>query len=115
MSRSFRKPYSAITGVRSAADDKRVARRNWRHAQNHALRQPQIDWDEFLIPARYEAAYNDVWSWGRDGKQTYHPEPTWEDEFHWFHCNYFTPETATEFALDSYFRQLDWYASLKRK
>ena len=82
MSRSYRKPYAAVTGVRSAADDKRVARRNWRHAQNNALRSAianEVDWDEFLIPARLEAAYNDVWSWGRDGKQLVPFAPRYEE------------------------------------
>lgn len=69
MSRSYRKPYSAITGHSSAADDKRTARRCWRRAQNHALRSFQGDWDAFLIPERYEASFNDVWGWRRDGVQ----------------------------------------------
>ena len=115
MSRSYRKPYSACAGVYSAADDKRVARRNWRHAQNHALRMPNIDWDEFLIPARYEASYNDVWSWGRDGKQCLNFEPRWEDCLHWFYSHYFTDEQALQYAEEDFEKSKQWYASLKRK
>ncbi len=115
MSRSFRKPYSAITGVRSAADDKRVARRNWRHAQNHALRQPQIDWDEFLIPMRLEASYNEVYSWGRDGKQQLYFKPRWQDVLHWFYSHYFTDEQALQYAEEDFEKRKQWFAAIQRK
>lgn len=73
MSKSYRKPYSAITGVKSAHDDKTVAARAVRRAQNHALRNAianGIDWEDFMLPEIYECAFNDVWSWGRDGNQS---------------------------------------------
>lgn len=72
MSKSYRKPYSAITGAHSAHDDKTVAARMVRRAQNNALRTAianQVDWDEFLLPEVYECSHNDVWGWSRDGKQ----------------------------------------------
>ncbi len=78
MSRSYRRPYCAVTGVRSAKHDKLVARRCWRRAQEQAIRDCH-DWEELVIPKRLEASFNDVWSWGRDGKQTLQfpskPEP----------------------------------------
>jgi hypothetical protein len=72
MSKSYRKPYSAVTGVRSAHHDKTLAARSVRRAQDGAIRNAiasQIDWDEFLLPEVYECSDNDVWSWGRDGNQ----------------------------------------------
>lgn len=118
MSRSYRKPYSAITGTGSAAHDKMVARRCWRHAQNQALScafKNGEDWDEFLIPNIYEASYNDVWGWGRDGNQTLQEEPVWEDHLSWFHCNYFTDEDAMQYATDSFEKAKKRHAKLCRK
>src|SRR5260221_10236889 len=69
MSRSYRKPFSAVTGRSSAKEDKILAHRGMRRAQNRALR-TCLDWDEFLVPHKFECAWNDVWSWRRDGKQT---------------------------------------------
>ena len=73
MSKSYRKPYSAVTGAGSAHNDKTVAARMVRRAQNHALRTAvanNVDWDEFLLPDIYECSHNDVWGWGRDGNQS---------------------------------------------
>jgi hypothetical protein len=70
MSKSYRKPYSPVTGATSAARDKRTASRCYRRLQEHSLRSFQGDWEDYLIPERYEATHNDVWSWGRDGKQS---------------------------------------------
>ena len=116
MSRSYRKPYSAITGVKSAADDKRVARRNWRHAQNNALRMPNIDWDEFLIPARYEASYNDVCGWGRDGIQSLYPVPmiTW-DIYKYQSGMCWTEDESVEWAIEKFETDIKYYERLKRK
>jgi hypothetical protein len=105
MSRSYRRPYCAITGLRSAAHDKMVARRSWRRAQNQELQKyvaNDFDWDEFLTPERYEASFNDVWSWGIDGKQYLHFPPP-------------PPENDSEFELGWYERQVEWYARLHRK
>jgi hypothetical protein len=73
MSRSYRRPYSAVTGVRSAKDDKRHANRGVRRAQNQYVRNivvGNLDWDETPIPVRYECSYNETYAWGRDGKQS---------------------------------------------
>jgi hypothetical protein len=46
-----------------------------RRAQNQSLREMiretirGNDVDGWLMPERHECSFNDVWSWGRDGKQ----------------------------------------------
>ena len=73
MGKSYRKPWGTCVSVkRSAHHDKTVAARQVRRAQNQALRDAvasDSDWDGWLIPERYECNFNDVWGWGRDGKQ----------------------------------------------
>jgi hypothetical protein len=116
MSRSYRKPYSSFCG--HDPDDKRVARRGWRHVQNQALRETaknETDWDEFLIPDIYEAPYNDVWGWGRDGNQSLQKEPEWTDYLYWFHSGYWTDEEALELANEYFAKAQKWYAKLCRK
>ena len=68
MSRSYRKPYTAITGVRSAHHDKKTAARGMRRKQNAWLRTLE-DFDRALVPHRLECAFNNTWSWSRDGGQ----------------------------------------------
>lgn len=80
MSRSYRRPYAAITGTKSAKDDKRIARQRVRRAENQAIRDCK-DFEELMMPERYECAYNDVWGWGRDGKQSLHFPPNPKPEF----------------------------------
>jgi hypothetical protein len=70
MSRSYRKPYSAITGVSSAKSDKRLAARGVRRRQNQWLKTLE-DFDTALVPHRYECHWNDTWCWKRDGSQMY--------------------------------------------
>ena len=74
MGKSYRKPYASVTGNRSAKHDKMVARRCWRRAQEQALRDC-TDWEELVVPKRLEASFNEVYSWGRDGKQRFQHEP----------------------------------------
>jgi hypothetical protein len=71
MSRSYRKPYAAITGTSSAKDDKIRAARAVRHVQNLYLRKTlHGDFpDQFLVPHRLECPANEVYAWRRDGKQ----------------------------------------------
>src|SRR5271165_5382538 len=70
MSKSYRKPYAAVTGVRSAHEDKTHAARSLRRTQNGAIRAFKFeDWDEFILPVRIECTGNDVCGWGRDGHQ----------------------------------------------
>jgi len=68
MSRSYRRPNAAITGLASAKDDKRMAHRGVRRKQNLALK-TSIDYENLLLPHRLECAWNSTYSWGRDGSQ----------------------------------------------
>jgi hypothetical protein len=120
MSKSYRKPYSTITGHTSAAEDKRIARRMVRHQQNQDIRDlisGDEDLDSFLISHRYECSFNDVWSWGRDGKLTLrkidhndlNPFYCHRKEFDW------SLEKILEYHFESLERQLAWIEELKRK
>ncbi len=71
MSRSYRRPYAAITGIASAKDDKRMAHRGVRRKQDLALK-TCVDFEDFLLPDRRECAWNDIWSWQRVGRQIYY-------------------------------------------
>ena len=71
MSRSYRKPYAAVTGTSSAKDDKTRAARAVRHVQNSYLRKILHGdlHDQLLFPHRLECPWNEVYAWTRDGKQ----------------------------------------------
>jgi hypothetical protein len=76
MSRSYRRPWQAVTGRTSAARDKITAARGVRRRQNQWLfqlaKQPlEVVEQAALVPHRRECAWNDVWSWKRDGTQHY--------------------------------------------
>jgi hypothetical protein len=68
VSRSYRKPYTAITGLPRSHDDKKKASRGVRSRQNAWLRNLK-DYDLALIPHRHECAFNNTYLWARDGKQ----------------------------------------------
>jgi hypothetical protein len=68
VSRSYRKPYAAVTGTKSAHNDKKIAARGLRRRQNQWLHTLE-DVDGALIPHRLECAYNNTYNWGRDGRQ----------------------------------------------
>ncbi len=68
MSRSYRKPFTAVTGVASAHADKTMAARCMRRKQNLWLRN-LVDYDSALMPHRSECTFNNTWCWGRDGGQ----------------------------------------------
>ncbi|MGD0438744.1 MAG: hypothetical protein ABSB86_19960 [Bryobacteraceae bacterium] len=70
MSRSYRRPYAAITGLASAKCDKQLAHRGVRRKQNLALKVCP-DFENLLIPHRLECHWNDTYNWGRDGAQCY--------------------------------------------
>lgn len=116
MSRSYRLPYSAITGHSSAKGDKIQAHRGVRASQKHAIRNC-LDWDEFLIPHRYECSYNDVWSWHRDGKKRLREFD--HNDFNPFfavgaYCKW-SMEELMEFHFESLERHRQWLLSLTRK
>jgi hypothetical protein len=70
MSRSYRRPFAAITGLASAKSDKQLAHRGVRRKQNLALKTCS-DYEDFLPPHRLECHWNDTYNWGRDGAQCY--------------------------------------------
>ena len=71
MSRSYRRPFAAITGAASAKNDKRMAHRGVRRKQIQTLK-TCLDFADLLLPHRFECACNNTYNWGRDGAQTYH-------------------------------------------
>jgi hypothetical protein len=110
MSRSYRRPYMAITGNPSAKYDKRVAARGWRHVQKQALHNA-TDFEDLIMPARYEAPHNDVWSWSRDGKQRWQKVPLVSEEYSsWMRYSY-----QHESFVDYWIRQTEWYTRTLRK
>jgi hypothetical protein len=70
VSRSYRAPYASVTGVRSAADDKRFAARGVRRKQNQWLR-GTTDFDEAIVPHRLECPWNEVYCWDRDASSVF--------------------------------------------
>jgi hypothetical protein len=68
VSRSYRKPYTAVTGVPRSRDDKKTAVRGMRRKQNAWLRNLK-DYDRALVPHRLECAFNNTYLWARDGGQ----------------------------------------------
>ena len=68
MSRSYRRPYAAITGTDSAKDDKRLAHSGVRRKQNLALK-ICADFENLLLPHPLECHWNNTYNWGRDGAQ----------------------------------------------
>ena len=118
MSKSYRQPYAPVAGVQSAAHDKMVARRAHRRMQNQNLRDfiaNDFDWDEFLNPVRLEASFNEVYSWGRDGKQTYQglEWPNLRNTL--YMSNYLTPEECMKHFEERLERFHDWQKLLRRK
>ncbi len=71
MSRSIRRPFAAVTGTASAKDDKRMAHRGVRRKQDLALK-TCADYESLLIPHELECAWNNNYSWSRDGAQSDH-------------------------------------------
>lgn len=102
MSKSYRKPWGTACSIKSSAhDDKTIAARSVRRAQEQSLREAvhDDDWDGWLLPNRYECTHNNVWGWGRDGKKrplgtnnqynnpyAYITSPTWRTEEEIFQC-----------------------------
>jgi hypothetical protein len=74
MSRSYRSPFAAITGLASAKSDKQLAHRGVRRKQNLALK-TCLDFENLLVPHFLECPWNNTYCWNRDGAQTYHRRP----------------------------------------
>lgn len=115
MGKSYRKPYTSITGHYSAKNDKRIGARGVRRAQNASIRNVD-DWDEWLLPDIYECKGNEVYCWDRDGNQSYQAPPMWGDHSHWLSRRHgFTEEEAVKHALESFENAKKYYEKLKRK
>lgn len=120
MSKSYRRPYSAVTGVRSASWDKMTAARGVRRAQNeyvHNLLVGNLDWDETPIPHRLECDHNEVYCWGRDGKQ--HLQTIDHNYYNlywlgWSPCVW-TEEELVQHRDERVERQVRWIAEISRK
>lgn len=112
MSRSYRKPYSSITGTGSAKSDKVAAHRGVRAAEKQAIRNLIVgntEPDEFLLPHKYECSHNETYSWGRDGKQRFQSPPAlWRYFTGWRYWD-------EEFCLNRYERAVEWYEKINRK
>jgi len=70
MSRSYRRPFAAITGTASAKDDKRMAHRGARRKQKLALK-ACLDFESLLLPHVRECFWNNTYLWDRDGARRY--------------------------------------------
>jgi hypothetical protein len=70
MSRSYRRPFAAISGLASAKSDKQLAHRGVRRKQNQALK-TCADFEDFLLPHVLECHWNNNYIWGRDGAQCF--------------------------------------------
>ena len=81
MSRSYRRPYAAITGLASAKSDKQSAHRGVRRKQNNALK-ICADYENLLLPHRLECPWNNTYIRGRDGAQIYHCLPADPSDHH---------------------------------
>jgi hypothetical protein len=116
MGKSYRLPYASVTGARSAAHDKLVARRCFRRLQEHSIRTFRGDWEDYFQPVRYEASFNNVYSWGRDGVQRYRFLD--HNDLNPYHvCSYFsgTLEELFQRHENRLERMTQWIADLKRK
>jgi hypothetical protein len=82
MSRSYRRPFAAITGLASAKWDKQLAHRGVRRKQNLAQNLHRLRRICFSRIAS-NVHWNDTYNWGRDGAQCYHScPPDSEDEYY---------------------------------
>jgi hypothetical protein len=79
MSRSYRRPFAAITGLASAKSDKQLAHRGVRRKQDLALK-ICLDYENVLLPHRLECPWNNNYCWGRDGAQCYNGRPRDSDD-----------------------------------
>ena len=116
MSKSYRRPYASVTGNRSAKQDKILAHRGERRAQNYALRVCQ-DWEELFLPHKRECNWNNVYSWSRDGRQRLQFRDTQYNNPYWV---VFSPTWMSEEQIfarweESKQREDDWLKKISRK
>jgi hypothetical protein len=107
MSRSYRRPYSCITGAHSAKKDKILAHRGQRRVFDNYLKLRWED-EDFLMPHFRACPHNNVWGWSRDGRQRYQHYPRPHDPTQW---SFWSKEE-----LDKHDRwSVEWYLGLTRK
>lgn len=109
MGKSYRRPYSSPTGVRSASWDKREAARGLRRLHNCHLKTHWAE-EDLLMPHRLEAHHNDVWGWSRDGKQRLQVPPDRATREMGWYLN------RDREGFDHWYEhRLQWFKSLQRK
>jgi len=116
MSRSYRRPYASVCGNASAKQDKRIAARGVRRAQNRIVslleKDPESD---RILPHFRECPWNDVYSWGRDGKQNWQYPDGRDWSRHWMAVNK-VGDYAMPYLADLYADwPPKWFAKLIRK
>ena len=113
MGRSYRRPYSAITGTHSAKKDKREAARGVRHKLNQLLR-TTVDLESLLLPHKRECHHNNVYDWSRDGRQRYQRLGCSWSEYCRLEQGLFQYPSEVRWAEDQQWPP-KWYVRLKRK
>ncbi len=68
MSRSYRKPYGYVY----LKDDRQRAARSVRSRQNRYLNNYEGDFEDFLIPDKYECSNNERWGWRIDSDRNWY-------------------------------------------
>lgn len=104
MSKSYRRPFSCCHGHNSAKKDKKTAHRGLRRLQNHSIKLEQ-DFDEYLVPLKFEAPHNDTWGWYAEDKGHFYPQRI-------------TNRDLTELGLGDptwVERKMEWIEECKRK
>lgn len=113
--KSYRLPYSSVLGVvRSCKWDKRIANRAIRRTQNSFVNNCS-EWDEELIPHRYECAHNNVYGWNRDGNQSLQTIRHNDYNPFWIKPSYYSEEKAISNHKKRLARRLKWIEELSRK
>lgn len=120
MARSYRRPYSAVTGNRSASWDKTTAARGVRRAHNnylHNILVGNLDWDETPIPARLECHHNNNYSWSRDGSQRLQRAHSNLYNVYWLATSpsFWTEEELIQRRDERVERHVRWMTEIQRK
>jgi len=120
MSHSYRRPYSAVTGCRSAAWDKTIAARGVRRAQNGYVRKllfGNVEWEATPIPHCLECHHNNNYGWGRDGSQGFQTISHNTYNVYWVCTSpcFWTEEELVQHRDERVERQVRWIAEIQRK
>lgn len=100
----------AITGSTSAKQDKVRAHRGERRLQNWAIRVAERrGFEDFLLPHKLEAHWNNNYRWDRDGRQLYFPPPQHSRSADWFWA--YAPDRYADWLKE----EQECYRKLQRK